>query len=136
VPVRTDPARFHAWVSADGTVDVAGTPRCRSSRGQRWTLEQVLAGVSAVTRTPVDAPLRRGPTRSLFLRAARTLTDVGARELARFAGVSHSAVLAHAPGAERDVRLVARVLGDPRFPALRGLRPWWRRRTEPLSRAP
>lgn len=126
--VRADPPRFHAWVSADGAVDVAGT-ELPVERVQLPTPEEVLHAVSAVTRTPLPELGRRGPPRALYLRAARTLTDASARAIAGLVGTSHSTVLAHPPSTERDVRLVARVAGDPRFPALDGRRPWWRRRT-------
>ncbi len=74
--------------------------------------------VSAATRTPLAELQRRGPARTLFLRAARTLTTAGTRELGDLVGVTHVAVVAVQPALDDDVRRVARVLGDPRFPSL------------------
>ncbi len=125
-----DPHELHAYVSADPTVDVRGSALPVAPH-QVPTPEAVAHAVSALTRTPLGGLRRRGPARRLFLRAAKALCPCSGRDLARLAGCSDSAV-AHAPSAlDAEVRLVARVVDDPRFDALfeGDLRatPGWRR---------
>jgi hypothetical protein len=130
----SDPERFHAWVSADSAAHVAGTrfPAGSAAGDQRpATLDQVVAAVSALTRTPSDRLLVRGRSRDLLIRAARALTEAAPAEIADRLGVHAATVRRHESTLDPSVRLVARVVGDPRFPLLhdRDLRkePLWQR---------
>ena len=116
-----DPERFHAWVSADPSVATSGSPlpRTRSAAVPCWSLTQVAAAVSALTRTPEMALRTRGPARGLLLCAATRLTEAPEALIAEFAGVDRKTIRRAA--ARRDPRLavVERVVGDERFALLR-----------------
>lgn len=115
LPRRPDPARFHAYVSSDPHVHVAGST-LPIAPGHLVDLPSVLAAVSLCTRTPAaDVLGRRGPARTLFLGCARSLTACTTREIARFAGVGQSSVARLAP---RQDRAVAALCADPRAFAL------------------
>ena len=87
-PKVSDPYAFHRYVSADGTVEVAGTDLPCPPVGL-LTLEQVLWGVSAAMRVPADEVLgRRGAARRVFIGNARALAGASCTEVARFAGIS------------------------------------------------
>lgn len=126
VPPRRRAADFHAYVSADPSVAVDGTELPRD-RGTAAHLEEVRYAVSALTRTPLSELARRGPARSLLLRAARTSTAASTREIAAFASVSPATAASARPGLDPAVRLVSRVVGDPRFPPLDDAPLRWRR---------
>lgn len=115
--VRADRARFHAYVSADPTVHVEGT-ELPSRAISVPTAREVLDAVSALTRTPLGPGPVRGAARDLFLRAARALCAEPHAELGALVGVSRRTVLRAPRGADPEVRVVAAVVGDPRFAPL------------------
>jgi hypothetical protein len=116
-PAVPDPAEYHRYVSSDPKVAVGGTelPRLLS---RAPTLEEVADAVASLARDTLDAIRRRGPTRGLFIRAARALTTATCGEIADFAGVARQAVQRIPARRDSRVEIVARVVGDPRF------RPW------------
>ncbi len=124
-PVDPSPARFHAWVSADGAVAVAGTALPGGTWGDvRWS--EIVDAVGGVCRVHPAALLERGEPRTLALRTAwaHGLCDAGV--LAAAVGIDASSVrriCAAVPargGRFPDAALAAcvRVVGDPRFSAL------------------
>lgn len=111
---------FHQYVSADSTSDRDGTPfpaPAALHHGDRelGTPYQVLAAVSSLTRSPLSLLRRRGPQRSLLVRASRSLTTASPREIAATAQVGLSTAYRAEPANDLSIQLVARVLGDPRF---------------------
>lgn len=116
-----DPERFHAWVSGDPAVSVGGTPmpRSPSAAAPPWSLSQVAAAVSALTRTPETALRTRGPARGLLLCAASRLTEASDALIAKFAGVDRTTVGRAAALRDRRLAVVERVVGDERFALLR-----------------
>lgn len=123
-PIRRsvgDPCRFHAQVSSDPTVDPQGTelPSAPdSSILEQISLEQILAAVSSLTRTPESGLYRRGPSRVLLVRAAKILTGHSSAEIAEMIGVSRWTVTRTPTHFDRSIRLVRTVLLDPRFALL------------------
>ncbi|MFZ5481508.1 MAG: transposase [Myxococcota bacterium] len=120
-----DPERFHRYVSADPTVDVAGSELPGVTFGDP-RLEDVVAAVSAVCRVPTDDLLVRGPARTLALKtaAAHGLRD-GAVLAARFAVDTRTVQRTTRRTPNRGARLAdealsacVRAVGDPRFAAL------------------
>lgn len=69
VQIADDPSAFHRFVSADGTVDPAGTP-LPPVPWETIPLERVAEAVSAVWRVPIGALDRRHPARRMLARAA------------------------------------------------------------------
>jgi hypothetical protein len=127
-----DPQWFHEYVSSDPTVAVDGT-ELPSLRVAIPTPAQVLHATSAVCRAPVVGLARRGPGRTLYLRAAKTLCAGPHREIAAAVGVTRWAVLDARAREDARVKSIARVVGDLRFAPLfegdlRAL-PGWRRYT-------
>jgi hypothetical protein len=117
VRVRPDPERFHAWVSADPSVAVDGTPLPGWTR-RTDDLGAVRDAVSAVTRTPLSALGRRGAARTLFLRAAAELCpSASADEAAALVGASRATAY-RAAHARLELAPVVRALGDERFAPL------------------
>ncbi len=117
-PVR-DPERFHAYVSADPSVDPAGTPLPRGFAGERApTLDELVAAVAALTRHTTTSLRQDRAARNLLIRAARRLGQARAVEVAAYLEVTPRTV--QREGAALDVALqtVAKVLGDGRFTAL------------------
>lgn len=114
---RVGPARraewFHRYVSGDPSVDPLGSPLPREGMGKA-SLEQVLAAVSAVTRTPVER-LRGPQTRSLAVAAAAELTDASVTRVASALGCGRTVMYEVRAVPGEDVARVARVIGDPRF---------------------
>lgn len=123
------PTRFHAYVSGDPSVDVAGT-RLPEIQYERFDVFAIRDAVSAVTRT-VIGEWGRGPVRTLAVQTAvahRLLEPGGPgfTGLAEYFGMSRSQV--HRIGAGiptrnvpiRDPVLAAavRVVGDGRFAPL------------------
>lgn len=95
-------------------------------------LQGLSAAVSAVTRTPLEMMGTRGPARSLLLRSAACLSPLPLETLARELETSRPTLQrARARGLSPQVRMVERVLGDPRFAALDDFdlrrQPSWRR---------
>lgn len=131
-PAAPDPVAYHRYVSGDPHVAVSGTelPEVTPWVGaSEAALVRVEAAVSALTRTPAPGLRRRGPARTLLIRAARTLTTASAPEIAAFVGVTARTVHKTARHYDHAVALVDRVLGDPRFRGLgpEDLRRGWRR---------
>ncbi len=128
VPPRRDPAGFHAYVSADPHVSITGTP-LPGGQLARMPVLDVLAAVSAVTRTTLSGMKQRGPARTLFLAASAELSSGERREAAALVGV-HPSQVTRARAAEGALRVVRSVLGDPRFALLDGAQlprtPAWR----------
>ncbi|MBP7149055.1 MAG: hypothetical protein KBD01_16120 [Acidobacteria bacterium] len=114
-----DPERLHAYVSADSTVSLVGTKLPLERTDRPPTLGEVRAAVSALTRTTDAGLLRRGRGRSLLLRSSRALTRATQDEIAAATGVHPATVARASAEADRLVRLVQRVAGDPRFALLR-----------------
>jgi hypothetical protein len=87
------PARLHRYVSADLSTRVEGTPfpQPLNRWGPDHSLDSIARAVSAVTRGPRDCHLRKG-RRTLALKVALELTHYRPAELARWAGVSRSAL--------------------------------------------
>jgi DNA-binding IclR family transcriptional regulator len=77
-----------------------------------------VAAVSALTRVPAARLAQPGHARQLLVAAARELGGLSATALARRLGVSRSTVHRELPVHSELLGLVARVLDDPRFPAL------------------
>ncbi len=115
-----DPEQFHAWVSGDPTVDARGTPLpgAPGAPARTWSLPQIAAAVSALTRTPDSALRTRGPVRSLLLCAAARLAVAPDAVVAELAGVDRSTARRAAARRDRRVAVVERVIGDERFALL------------------
>ncbi len=114
-----DPDAFHARVSKDESVDPLGTllpPEVLPGEPRRiGTLAEVRAAVSALTRT-TDAQLRRrGPFRDLLIAASVALCHARTAEIAAAIGVDPVTVRRTPQVKEEVLRLVERVLRDPRF---------------------
>lgn len=110
-----DPRRFHAYVSADPTVDVSGSD-LPVAPSHLVDLPSALRAVSLCTRTPADAVLgRRGAARTLFLGCAQTLTPSSRSDIARFARLDRSTVSRVAP---LHHPAIASLAADPRAIAL------------------
>jgi hypothetical protein len=109
-----DPAGFHRWVCEHPSVLGGDLPFGRGT----GTIPEVLAALSEVTRTPMDAFLHRGRARATFLASARVLADAPAVAIADFAGVSRQAVYDARPVDQALLSVVERVIGDARFPGL------------------
>ncbi len=125
VPRAHDVPRFHKYVSSDPFVVLGGTEL------PGVTLEvkdpsQVLRAVSALTRTCLDRMKRRGRPRALYLRAARELCPTATHaHIGSLVGVSERTAQRGASADDPTWRLVQRVVGDPRFPALDDRRLRW-----------
>lgn len=72
VPPVQDARRFHRQVSTDTHVSLTGTP-LPTGMVETSDPAQVLAAVSALTRTPLSGLRIRGPARTLYFEAARAL---------------------------------------------------------------
>jgi hypothetical protein len=115
--VHADPHALHAYVSADPSVDARGTALPIVTVGVP-TPALVADAVSALIRVPLPDLRQRGRSRSLFLRAAKTLCEPAPRVVAAQAGCSLETVRRARAGLDDEVRLIARVMGDPRFAGL------------------
>jgi hypothetical protein len=129
-----DPAAFHRYVSADPSVALEGTALPIApphDAGHPLTPAELAAAVSALTRTPAPDLRRRGPARTLLVRACRTLGGLSSRETARALGLGHATAARASATLDRALRVVEQVARDPRFPLLHGgdltLTPAWRR---------
>jgi hypothetical protein len=133
VPVRRDATDFHTYVSSDPAVRVTGTELPLVSVPVP-SASQVLHATSALARTPMPALLQRGQARSLYLRAARTLSPDSHRVIGDAVGVAREAVQVQPAKEDARVRAVARAVGDSRFPPLWDLdlrlQPSWARYRE------
>jgi len=120
-----DPARFHRHVSTDTHVSLTGTELPTGMLEARDPM-QVLEAVSALTRTPLAALQIRGSARTLYFEAARALCPgASAARIGALVKAHANTVLSVPPRRRPDVDVVARVLGDPRFPALHDRRLGW-----------
>jgi len=107
---------FHAYVSGDPTVALQGTPL--PVGGGPRSIDEVLAGVSAVTRVPLHRLGRDPMARAVAKASLHRLAPLPERALAQLLGISRTTLRA-SPDVPTDiVRLVDRVAGDPRFPGL------------------
>jgi len=114
-----DAASFHRYVSGDPTVRPEGSPLpVPTVERSRPSLPQVVAAVSALTRTPVDDLPRACGPRRLLVAAAVRLLGLRTGEVAAFLGVHPGTVRGDRRLDPPDVALVARVLGDERFAPL------------------
>lgn len=120
----TDPHELHRYTSSDPSVAVNGSllPVANQVEPRGPAGFQLLVGaVSAATRTPIDTVLgRRGPARSLLMRAVRCSACLPDGELADALGLSLRAVQRVPSVADSGVRLALRLAGDERFPGIHG----------------
>ncbi len=125
VPRVNDPDRFHRHVSSDPDCRVDGTD-LPAWTGQVCTPHDVLRAVSAVTRATRSMIIRRGPARALYLRAAGELCPtISPETIGRLVGVKRHAVARASSVVDPNVRIVATVVGDPRFRPLHvRILPW------------
>ena len=116
VRTKADRVGFHAYVSGDPHVSVAGT---LLPGGQHADLPpiDVLMAVSAVTRTPLPRLKQRGPARTLYLAAAARMASGSRQDAAALVGV-HPSQITRARAPEAQLRIVRTVLGDRRFDGL------------------
>lgn len=125
VPVHATPDRHQRFVSADDTVNAAGTP-LPATRHEPTSWPEVVDAVCGFARAEAHQVQQRGPARNLALRTAwaHGLRDVGA--LAIGAHCDRSSVFRAVAGQPDRARLLAdpaldacvRAVGDPRFCAL------------------
>lgn len=116
-----DPEHFHSWVSSDPSVDPNGTTLpFAAARGDALpTLEAILSAVSALTRTTIETLRTRCPERTLLIRAASSLSQATDGEIADLVGAHASTVCRTRQKPDHRVEIIHRVIGDPRFAALR-----------------
>jgi len=121
-PVRKrepDPVAFHAYVSADPSCSVNGTPYPGNRmQTERVPVERLAGAVSELARMPLEQVRARGPERALWISAARSLTSWSGAEIARAVGVHRSQVTRCAPLPAATVAALERALADERFPGL------------------
>ncbi len=115
-PADPDPLAYHQYVSADPSVNLRGTDLPVGTDGADG--DTVLDAVLALTRSPREALTRRGPVRSLALRSLRQFTTLSGREIGAELQLARATVHRVPLKHTRATRLVSRVLGDDRFPAL------------------
>ena len=115
-PVQ-DPKRYHDYVSGDTSVSVLGTalPSTQLDPDPERALPMIWQSVAGLTRSTARALRRRGPARSLFLLAARALTDASTGRIGEFAGVSRRSVTRVPVGRTPALRVVEQVVGDQRL---------------------
>lgn len=127
-PAR-DPLRFHAYVSADPTAQIAGTELPATTRSTDDP-KDVLVAVSAVCRVPIARIGKHALARAIAVAAMDELCPRSRVELADLLGVARSTVFATGSAPTDARRAVGRVLGDPRFGPLDDKRlrdlPAWR----------
>ena len=127
VPRAADVVRFHRQVSSDPHVTKEG----RGTELPKVTLEVddpllVLHAVSALTRTCIQHVGRRGRPRTLYLRAAHELCPRATHaQIGALVNVGWQASHRAAQTRDSAVRMVERVVGDPRFPPLTDQTIWW-----------
>lgn len=132
VGLHPDPARLHAYVTSDLSAQTdRSLPFAGGALGwDRATDEQVVRAVSAISRSPTQALTKRGPARTLLVRAVATWCPRPAAHAAGVAGVERTTLWRADTRPDRALRQVAAVLGDPRFASLgggdlRADRRWW-----------
>jgi hypothetical protein len=110
--------RWHRYVTADPSTDVAGTAFPRPSASTDWAqqpLADVLAAAAACTRRHVADVRKRGVVRPIFIALA---IDQGWRDtalLARVCGVTPAAVRLQLARSPPDLRAARLCLGDARL---------------------
>ena len=114
-PVRGRTGYFR-WVSSDHTTDPDGCPYPLGlGIGTADELPGLRDAVSEFLRVPIGAVSRRGRARSLYLRAARVLTEACPRAIGEVVGVTSRQVRRVAPTRGRDLDALAVMMRDPRF---------------------
>ena len=118
--VNSDPEELH-----HDTCRAAGLTSSQMPLGLRFpSLQHVRDAVSAASRTPLSRMHRPGPPRSLWICAARKLTQVPEAELMAATGAGPLA-MAQACAEPGAIQQIAALMGDPRFPGLAsGKGPW------------
>ena len=111
------PQRYHQRTVDDTTVDGYPLPTSPSVdlADPRLALPALRDAVSSLTRTPLERMGCDKRARTLLVRSARVLTTASCTEIARFAGVSRATAYRVPAVGGPEVRLVERVVGDPRF---------------------
>lgn len=122
-PIRApllDAARFHAFVSADPSVDPHGTdlPVFVEDKGHGVSTDAIRSALSALLRVEPAEFSRRGPARSLLVSAARSLSSESREAIVRLCAVSAPTLRRAGPAPAGALRMIRLVLHDPRFPAL------------------
>ncbi len=113
-----DTHAFHAYVS-DPTVHVRGTELpVAGYMPSGDALGEVAQAVTEILRVPTSELRRRSPSRRLFVRCARVYTAASSRDIGAWCGLTRQAVARIPATSTAEVRLVGRVLGDPRFGGL------------------
>ncbi len=116
VAAARDPYRFHAVVSGDPSVAVEGTELPYGLRGMRdHRVEDIIAAVSALSRTTLDGLRRPGPGRTLLIQALAALTTLSGRRIAATVGCSPATMSRTPPIPGASLAKLERVLGDHRF---------------------
>jgi REP element-mobilizing transposase RayT len=114
-----DTHAFHAYVSGDPTVHVRGTELpVAGYMPSGDALGEVAQAVTEILRVPTSELRRRSPSRRLFVRCARVYTAASSRDIGAWCGLTRQAVARIPATSTAEVRLVGRVLGDPRFGGL------------------
>jgi hypothetical protein len=127
IPRAPDVVRFHRHVSSDPfvTKEARGTP-FPVVKLEVDDPRLVLEAVSALTRTCIDQMEHRGGPRTLYLRAARELCpNATYRRIGSLVKVGERAAQRAAEQRDSRIHMVARAVGDPRFPALTSHPIWW-----------
>ena len=111
---------YHAWVSKDGSCDPDGTtlPQVDGASTSAPTLDEVAAAASSLARATVSEVRGRSRARTHFVRAARALECARDTEIADYCGLSLRSIQRIGAEPDREVSLIQRVLGDPRFTRL------------------
>ncbi len=114
-----DVHEFHAYVSGDPTVNVAGTHLPVGNEPPTSDALGVVAqAVSEVCRVPMADLRARTPARRLFVRSARVHTAAPLDEIGAWCGITRQAAALVRAEATPEVRLVRRLFGDGRFGGL------------------
>ena len=115
-----DTEGYHAWVSKDRSCDPDGTslPQVDGASTSAPTLDEVAAATSALARATESEVRGRTGARAHFVRAARALECASDAEIGDYCGLSLRSVQRISAEPDREVALIQRVLGDPRFSRL------------------
>jgi hypothetical protein len=115
------PARFHAYVSGDPSVRPEGTPLpppVLAGEPHPARFRDVVAAVSALTRTPVDKLSEDKDARDLVVNAARLLAGAKLDDLVELTGAPRRSLQRIPIVRSEQVKIVEQVIGDPRFAVL------------------
>ncbi len=124
VPLALTPVRdrvdFHKYVSSDPKVRVDGTllPVASTESDVIPTWSEVLAAVSALTRTPAGMLATELVSRDLIIHGARRLARLRAQEIADRLDLHAATVHRVLDRLCPDLPIVRDVIGDPRFALL------------------